>query len=225
MYILDVTADITVLQTTYNGQLKELCRATGDDCGTTSIVDRFFKIIEEIVGGNVITELKQQSPSDWLEMLRTIRMVLQGYTKFNPQVFVFDIPWSLMDICQELHGNDLKSVIESSSYVNEITLSGPILRFKKDLTIKLFKPTIDSIINLMKNTFTNRSTNGLSNILIVGGLSEFRMIQDEVQTAFPGKRCIIPTNADTSVLSGAVLFGHRPDYNRSELCDEEGIGK
>jgi hypothetical protein len=26
-------------------------------------------------------------------------------------------------------------------------------------------------------------------------------------------------------MKGAVLFGHRPDYNRSELCDEEGIGK
>ena len=169
----------------------------------------------------MITELKQQSPLDWLEMLRTIRMALQVYTR----VFAFDIPWSLMDICQELHGNDLKSAIESSSYVNEITLSGHRMRFKKDLTIKLFTPTIDSIINLVKNALTNRSTDGLSNILMVGELSECRMIQDELQTAFPDKRFIIPKNADLSVLMGAVLFGHRPDYNRSELCDEEGIGK
>ena len=32
-YIVDMTADITVLQATYNGQIKALFRATGEDCG------------------------------------------------------------------------------------------------------------------------------------------------------------------------------------------------
>jgi len=76
----------------------------------------------------------------------------------------------------------------------------------------------------MKNTLSNRSTNGLSNILMVGGLSEYRMIQNEVQKAFPDNQIIIPKDAASSVLQGAVLFGHR-QYNRSELCDEECIGK
>jgi hypothetical protein len=76
--------------------------------------------------------------------------------------------------------------------------------------IKLFTPTIDSIITLMKNTLSNRSTNDLSTILMVGGFSECPLIQDAVQAAFPGKRIIIPEDAGMSVLKGAVLFGHRP---------------
>jgi molecular chaperone DnaK (HSP70) len=91
------------------------------------------------------------------------------------------------------------------------------LRFNADLIIKLFTPTIDSIITLMKNTLSNRSTNDLSTILMVGGFSECPLIQDAVQAAFPGKRIIIPEDVDMSVLKGAVLFGHRPDFILSRV--------
>jgi hypothetical protein len=46
-----------------------------------------------------------------------------------------------------------------------------------------------------------------------------------VYKAFPDNQIIIPVNADLSVLKGAVLFGHRPDYNRSELYYNGCIGK
>jgi molecular chaperone DnaK (HSP70) len=82
------------------------------------------------------------------------------------------------------------------------------MRFSPDLMIKLFTPTIDSIITLMTNTVSNRSTNGVSNIVMVGGLSECLMIQDAVYKAFPDNQIIIPDEADLSVLKGAVLFGH-----------------
>ena len=54
-----MTADITVLQANYNGKLKELFRATGDDCGGASVDDIFCKILEEIFGRNVMAELKE----------------------------------------------------------------------------------------------------------------------------------------------------------------------
>ena len=120
-----------------------------------------------------------------------------------------------MLIYKDLDGKDIQSVIKSSSYVNEITLRGDKLRCKADLMIKLFTPTIDSIITLMKNTLSNRSTNGVSNIIMVGGFSNCPMILEAVQKAFPDNRFIIPEDLDFSVLKGVVLFGHRPDYIRS----------
>jgi hypothetical protein len=47
-------ADITVHEKASNGQLKELCRATGNDCGGTSIDARFFKVLQEIAGEKVL---------------------------------------------------------------------------------------------------------------------------------------------------------------------------
>ena len=225
VFILDMTADITVLQQTYNGQLKVLCRATGDDCGGTSVDDRLCNMLEEIVGKKVTTESKRKDPMDWLDMLHDFRYKMKWFKKH----IILKYPISLNEIGEELHGKNLNSVIKSSSYVNEITLVADKLKFKADLIIKLVTPTIDSIIILMKNIVSNLSTNGVSNnvsnIVVVGGLSDNHMIQDAVYKAFPDNRIIISDNADLSVLLGALLFGHRPDYIWSELRDEEGIGK
>lgn len=70
-----MTADITVLQTTYNDQLKELCRVTGDDCGGTSVDDRFFKMLDEIAGGKVISELKEKDPLSYTDLVREFEAV------------------------------------------------------------------------------------------------------------------------------------------------------
>lgn len=51
----------------------------------------------------------------------------------------------------------------------------------------------------------------ISQILLVGGFSECLLIQDAVE-AFPEKREIVPEDDRRTVLKGAVLFGHRPDY-------------
>ena len=228
-YIVGATADVTVLQQTYNGQLKELCKATGDDCGGTSVDGRFCKMLEEIVGGNVITKTKRDEPADWLKMRQDFRLKMKYIQTSHMKLFRLKFPFSLNEICEELHGKDLESAIKSSSYVNGLALCGNKIRFKTDLMIKLFTPTIDSIITLMKNTVSNRATNGVShivsNIVMVGGLSECPMIQDAVYKAFPDTQIIIPVDADFSVFQGAILFGYRPDYSRSVLCDEEGIGK
>ena len=227
-----MTADITVLQQTYNGQPKVLCRATGTDCGDTSIENRFCKMLEGIVGGNVIAKVKRKDTENWLIHLQDFRIQMNSFTPSNMNVIRLRFPILLDEICMELHGKNLKSAIESSSYVNEITVRGDKYIFKADVIIKLFTPTIDSIITLMKNTVSNRSMNGVSNnvsnIVMVGRLSNCFIAQDAVYKAFPDNQIIIPDDnygIDLSVLEGAVLFGHRPDYNRSELCDEEGIGK
>ncbi|CAC5413741.1 unnamed protein product [Mytilus coruscus] len=52
---------------------------------------------------------------------------------------------------------------------------------------------------------------------MVGGFSECNLLQNEIRKSFPGKRIIIPKDAGLSVLKGAVLFGHRPDYIKSRI--------
>ena len=59
LYIVDMTAGIAILGQTYDGKLKVLFRATGNDCGGASVDDRFCKMLGEIFGENVIAEFKE----------------------------------------------------------------------------------------------------------------------------------------------------------------------
>jgi hypothetical protein len=48
------TADITVHEKLSNGRLKELCRASGDDCGGTSVDNAFYRIFVKLVGAPMV---------------------------------------------------------------------------------------------------------------------------------------------------------------------------
>jgi hypothetical protein len=130
--------------------------ATGDDCGGKSVADRFCNMLDEIVGKNVTTELKRKEPMAWLDMLKHFRIKIERFKTSNTTEIRLRYPLSLNEICLELHGKDLNSLMKWSSYVNEITEVKGIFKFKADLIIKLVTPTIDSIFTLMKNTVSNR---------------------------------------------------------------------
>ena len=91
-----MTADITVLQATYNGRLKALCWETRDDCGRTSFDDRFCRMLEEIVGGNVIAELKREDSIGWIDLLQHVRQTSEAFSTSCAYRIAITIPVSLM---------------------------------------------------------------------------------------------------------------------------------
>ena len=177
-------------------------------------------MLQEIAGEKVISEFKEKDPLSYLDLVREFEAVKRTVGREKKKKVNVTIPFVAIDgKCKKFGGKSLESAIGSSSYVDKITLWGDKLRFNSDLMIKLFTPTIDSIITLMKNTVSNKSTNGLSNILMVGKFSECSLIQEAVKKAFPDSQIIIPDYPGLSVLKGAVLFGHRPNYIRSVKGD------
>jgi hypothetical protein len=55
------TADVTVHEKISSGHLKELCHASGGDCGGTSIDNAFIQMIIQILGGiQQVHQLKEE---------------------------------------------------------------------------------------------------------------------------------------------------------------------
>ncbi|CAG2190450.1 unnamed protein product [Mytilus edulis] len=114
-------------------------------------------------------------------------------------------------------GEDLKAVIASSPFGNEISLRGDKMRIDAHLMINLFKSTVDNILSLMVGILKDKKVQSVTQILLVGGFSECRLIQDAVIKKFCDKEIIIPEEAGLSVLKRCCLFGHRPDYVQSRV--------
>ncbi|CAG2190458.1 unnamed protein product [Mytilus edulis] len=69
------TADITVHEKTKDGRLKELHRASGNDCGGTSVDGRFFQMLVKILGGPVMKKIKDEDPAAYLDLFREFEAV------------------------------------------------------------------------------------------------------------------------------------------------------
>lgn len=207
---------MTVHEKTEDGYLKELHRASGNDCGGTSVDGRFFQMLREILGGPLMKKLKKEDLSAYLTLLREFEAVKRTIVTGKTGKVNIAIPYASLDIlCTEMLTKNFETVILSSPFGNKISLCGDKIRIDADLIIKLFEPTIDKILSLMIDIL--KKVNNVSQILLVGGFSECSLIQDAVMKKFVDTKIIIPVEAGLSVLKGAVLFGHRPDYIQSRV--------
>lgn len=212
------TADITVHENMADGKLKELCRADGNDCGGTSVDARFFQLLVKILGGPLMKSIKDENLMAYLDLFREFETVKRTIDSSKTGKINMTVPYVALDkMCKKILKEEFSSAVESSIFRNEISLRGDKLRFNVETMIKLFTPTVDSIVVLINDILKNKTATGVTHILLVGGFSECRLVQERVNNAFPNKKIIIPSEAGLSVLKGAVLFGHRPDYIHSRV--------
>ncbi|CAC5378017.1 unnamed protein product [Mytilus coruscus] len=68
-------ADITLHEKLPDGQLKEICRADGNDCGGTSVDNAFFQLFVKIVGAPLMNTMKQEEPGAYLDIFRAFENV------------------------------------------------------------------------------------------------------------------------------------------------------
>lgn len=194
-----------------DGQLKEICRAEGNDCGGTSVDIAFFQLFANIVGAPLMTAMKQEEPGAYLDIFRAFENVKRTIDNTTTGKVNVTFPFETFDIlCQKHLSESFDSALASSKYANEIIRRNDKIRFEVDLMKSLFAPTIDGIVSLVQSILDKNKAHVVSLILMVGGFSECRLIQAEMRKQFPKCRIIVPEQADLAVLKGAVLFGQNP---------------
>ncbi|XP_076100918.1 heat shock 70 kDa protein 12A-like [Mytilus galloprovincialis] len=212
------TADLTVHEKLEGGHLKELCHASGGDCGGTSVDNAFIQMMVKILGAPMINLLKQEDPSAYLDLLREFETVKRKIEPTTSGKVNFTIPCATINALCEKHQNEsLLSMIQASPFADQITLRGDKLRVDADVMKTLFEKTINNIIKLVKDILRKSSAQDVPLLLLVGGFAECPLIQSAMGKEFSEKRIIIPEEAGISVLKGAVLFGHKPDYIASRV--------
>ncbi|XP_052083291.1 heat shock 70 kDa protein 12B-like isoform X3 [Mytilus californianus] len=210
------TADMTVHEKQENEKLKELCQATGDACGGTSIDNEFFQLLVKIVGGPLMYSLSKDNPSAYLDLFREFETIKRTIYPNKSGKVNFTIPFVAIDtLCQKNFGEGFKSTVSSCSMSDNISLRHDKMRADADVLKALFSKSMVDIVGHVSNLI--KQCEGISMLLLVGGFSESEMLHHAIRKEFPDKRIIIPEDAGLSVLKGAVLFGHKPDYISSRV--------
>ncbi|VDI39862.1 Hypothetical predicted protein [Mytilus galloprovincialis] len=216
MATLRGTADITVHEKQEDGKLKELCQATGDACGGTSIDNEFFQIMVKICGEPLMNSLSWKDPLAYLDLFREFETVKRTVHHNKTGKMNFTVPYAaLNDLCRVNFGEDFPATVKSCSLSDKISLRGDKMRAEVDVVKALYSKSSIDIISQITNVI--KQCEGVSMLLLVGGFSESDMLQHVIQKEFPDKRIIIPEDAGLSVLKGAVLFGQNPGYIASRV--------
>jgi hypothetical protein len=123
------------------------------------------------------------------------------------------IPRAILDdICKKHLKEDFEAVAQSSPYHDKMILRYDKMRIDSKLIIDMFKQASERIIELISDVLKKMKGSNLEMIVLVGGFSGCKIIQDSIKSFFPSYRVIVPDDAELAVLKEAVLFGHKPDY-------------
>lgn len=214
LLVLGSAADITVFN--YNKyQLIQRYHTTGNDCGGNLVHKQFFEVLEEIVGESTIKSLRENNPLAYLDIEREFEGRKRSINSCSEGGITLNFPVGSLDkVCRKHHRLDFESLVNVSIYSKNIKFRRDKMRIDVDTFRNLFKSTIDNVISLIERVFMGyKDSHNVMHIIMAGGFSDCRLVQDAVKQKFPSKHIII---AEDAAAKGSVIYGHQPcQYIRS----------
>ncbi|XP_053391496.1 heat shock 70 kDa protein 12A-like [Mercenaria mercenaria] len=170
--------------------------------------DREFKnLLVDIFGKETYNVFKKSETEDWLDFWRDFEVKKRSIDPNNDSRINMKLPLSLINMYEERCKSKLAVAIDTSKYRKSISFSGDKIKCLPTVFQVLFNNSIDNTTGLVKTLVMGAN---IKAILMVGGYSESPMLQEAVKSAFPELDIIIPTGASSTVLRGALVYGHNP---------------
>ncbi|XP_036754883.2 heat shock 70 kDa protein 12A isoform X1 [Manis pentadactyla] len=222
------TVDLTVHQIRLpEGHLKELYKATGGPYGSLGVDYEFEKLLCKIFGEDFIEQFKIKRPAAWVDLMIAFESRKRAAAPDRTNPLNITLPFSFIDYYKKFRGHSVEHALRKSNVDFVKWSSQGMLRMSPDAMNALFKPTIDSIIEHLRDLFQKPEVSAVKFLFLVGGFAEAPLLQQAVQAAF-GNMCriIIPQDVGLTILKGAVLFGLDPaviKVRRSPLTYGVGV--
>ncbi|KAL5012748.1 hypothetical protein ScPMuIL_011299 [Solemya velum] len=203
------TVDVTVHEVTQNRAIKELHQASGGPWGGTRVDEQFQQLLISILGSPVLVKYQQEYMEDYLELLREFELKKRTIQPNSSGKITFRAPMSLREMFETETGETIQDAIANMPIKNGVSWVKDKVRIDAALMKRFFEQPIKEIIEHIK-TLLQQKFRSVSTILMVGGFSESGMLQNAVRRQFPEMQVIIPPDAGSAVLKGAVIYGHNP---------------
>ncbi|XP_047677614.1 heat shock 70 kDa protein 12A isoform X5 [Tachysurus fulvidraco] len=210
------TVDLTVHQIRMpEGHLKELYKASGGPYGSIGVDYEFEQLLCKIFGQDFIDQFKIKRPAAWVDLMIAFESRKRAAAPDRANPLNINLPFSFIDYYKKYRGHSVEHALRKSNVDFVKWSSQGMLRMSPDAMNALFKPTIDHIIQHLKELFERPEVTDIKFLFLVGGFAESALLQKAVQDMLQGgSRVIIPHDVGLTILKGAVLFGLDPSVIR-----------
>ncbi|XP_060735329.1 heat shock 70 kDa protein 12A isoform X5 [Tachysurus vachellii] len=210
------TVDLTVHQIRMpEGHLKELYKASGGPYGSIGVDYEFEQLLCKIFGQDFIDQFKIKRPAAWVDLMIAFESRKRAAAPDRSNPLNINLPFSFIDYYKKYRGHSVEHALRKSNVDFVKWSSQGMLRMSPDAMNALFKPTIDHIIQHLKELFERPEVTDIKFLFLVGGFAESALLQKAVQDMLQGgSRVIIPHDVGLTILKGAVLFGLDPSVIR-----------
>jgi molecular chaperone DnaK (HSP70) len=203
------TVDLTCHEILANDRIGEITESKGGNCGSSFVDRRFIEFLGIQLGKSTIELLKEKYYNSLYHMVQEFcEHVKLPFTGQRSDFRNYEIDLEEYRLKHPLH---LKDIIEEGNEKKLLRDNDWIITLKFDDVKKMFDPLITKIISLIKGQLDQlRNKNKkCSAMMLVGGFSESRYLQDRVRSEFNRivPKISVPTLPITAVIKGGLQFG------------------
>ena len=217
--------DVTAHEVDDNDDVKEIYHASGGDFGGTMVDKEFQNLLEKVFGVDLIKEFRRSHPSDWLELMNDFEMKKRGDRVMKGEETRVRLPANFVNLMRhENIGSSDNEIIKRHYNAEQLRISKEYLCLGSEIVKSLFEPTVNSIVKHLATLHKKKELKDVKLMFLVGGFSESPLLQAGIKNKFKDKyKILIPNDAETAVVKGAVMFGRRP-HVVVERCLSETYG-
>lgn len=216
--------DVTAHEIDEDENIKEIYHATGGDFGGTKVDNQFQNLLDKVFGKDLMTEFRRAHPSDMLDLMNDFEVKKRADRVMEGELTRIRLPANFINLLRHENGEDDNKIIRRHYRIEELKISKDYLCLGSEIVKSLFEPAVTSIINHLKSLLQKKQLKGIKLLFLVGGFSESPLLQARIRKEFKnGYNILIPNDAQTAVVKGAVMFGKRP-HIVVERCLSESYG-
>lgn len=205
--IVGGTIDIAAHTISNEGKFEEVIPPCGSPWGSDNINMEFENFIVKLSGGQAFRSFKTEHVEDYLNLQRQFEHKKCAFEQKDEDAKVtIVVPESFRHIHKDHNSEDLSLSLKQMDISGLVEFKLDKMRIHQRLFIKFFKSTIDGVIDTLKNALKQIPCK-IDTISCVGGFSDCGLLKETLRRAFPDKEVIIPPDAVTTVMKGAVIFG------------------
>ncbi|KAL3881740.1 hypothetical protein ACJMK2_028136 [Sinanodonta woodiana] len=193
------TIDVSVMKKNSRGSVDCIYRPTGGVWGGTKVDDAFQEFLLTHFENDRFQSMKQH------EILLVQRSFESAKKKAQEPSAVNVRIWLPITIRTDIDQLPIRQSIVGDKLILDI-----------DQVVPLFQKPVRSIVSHLQNVVIEPEVSGLKYIIMVGGFSESKILQSEIQNSFPSIDVLVVEDPSSAVLRGAVVLGHDPKIIESK---------
>uniref|UniRef100_A0AAU0MUL5 Heat shock protein family A member 12 variant X4 n=1 Tax=Urechis unicinctus TaxID=6432 RepID=A0AAU0MUL5_UREUN len=206
------TLDMTAQEVLPEAQMQVLCCANGGPFGGVRVNELIAELLNQIYGADVMKRYREECTADYGALMNNIEVKKRTINREKKATFNLPISQALAEIATDYHKKPFAECISADMMEKGVVARSGILKIPHSMVLKAVTTITDHIVQNVDDQLKQSEVAGVSYIVMVGGFSESPVLQGAIKEQFGARyTVIIPSDASTAVLSGAVAFGHNPN--------------
>lgn len=188
--------DLSVFEVGEGSRLRQLHKPEGSACGGTLVDKAFQDLLMTVLGFDGLTAVDNLENLLLMREFERAKHAIGFATKISIKV-----PTTMKE--------QLSVTLRNSRPEDELSMVRGQLMLSGKAAEAFFNKSIAGIVAAIETVLHSPEVGHVDAILLVGGFSESKVIQDAVKAAFPRENVLVPPSPSLPVVMGAVQFGHK----------------